>query len=89
MCLGMPGQVVTVLDDARMLALVELDGVQRGISLEMLDPGADVHVGDWLLAHLGFAVRRLDEQEAAEALAWLKFFRDPDASPEDVPGAER
>lgn len=71
MCLGIPGQVVAVTDPAGHLATVEVSGVQRSISIRLLaDEG--VAVGDWVLVHVGFAMARIDEAEAAETLRALQ-----------------
>jgi hydrogenase expression/formation protein HypC len=71
MCLGIPGQVVAVTDPAEYLATVEVSGVQRSISIRLLaDEGVDV--GDWVLVHVGFAMAKIDEAEAAETLRALQ-----------------
>lgn len=71
MCLGIPGQVVEVVDADQDLAKVEVSGVRRTISLRLLaDTGVDV--GDWVLVHVGFAMALIDEDEAAQTLAQLQ-----------------
>ncbi|HVL83011.1 MAG TPA: HypC/HybG/HupF family hydrogenase formation chaperone [Pseudonocardia sp.] len=63
MCLGIPGRIVDVVDPANHLALVEVSGVQRTISIKLLEkemPLAD----DWVLVHVGFAMAKIDEEEA-------------------------
>ena len=64
MCLAIPARVVDRLegDDA----VVELDGVRKTISLALVD---DVAVGDYVIVHVGFALSRLDPEEAAQTLA--------------------
>jgi hydrogenase expression/formation protein HypC len=65
MCLGIPGEIVTMLDDE--LATVSVAGVERDISVGLLlDEGIDV--GDWVLVHVGFALAKIDEAEAAATL---------------------
>lgn len=66
MCLAVPMQVLERRDD---LATVELDGVQREVSL-MLQPEA--RVGDFVLVHAGYAIGIVDEGEARETLALLR-----------------
>ncbi|GJF03367.1 HypC/HybG/HupF family hydrogenase formation chaperone [Pseudonocardia benzenivorans] len=63
MCLGIPGRIVEVVDAAEHLAKVEIDGVRRMISVRLLqkDPPGE---GDWVLVHVGFAMARIDEEEA-------------------------
>ncbi len=65
MCLAIPGQVVDVVDDEQRLATVEVAGVRRTVNIGLLDvDGAGVGPGDWVLIHVGFAIARVDEQEA-------------------------
>jgi hydrogenase expression/formation protein HypC len=61
MCLAIPGQIVDVVDDANRLARVDVAGVKRTVNVGLLD---DVGPGDWVLIHVGFAISRVDEQEA-------------------------
>ncbi len=75
MCLGIPGQVVKITDVERQLALVDIGGVQREVSLECVaDPShpLDSSVGQWVLVHVGFAMSRINEDEAAATLKILK-----------------
>ena len=71
MCLGIPGEIVELLPDRGDLATVEVAGVRRPISLGLLGPGA-VRPGDWVLVHVGFAMSKIDEAEAAATLALLE-----------------
>jgi hydrogenase expression/formation protein HypC len=73
MCLAIPGEVVELLpgnDDQ--LALVDVVGVKRRINVGLLD-GESIGPGDWVLIHVGFAMSKVDEQEAAEALRMLEL----------------
>jgi hydrogenase expression/formation protein HypC len=73
MCLGIPGQVVEVVDRAGGLAKIDISGVRREVSVALVDePGAPVEPGDWVLIHVGFALARIDEDEARETLALLR-----------------
>ena len=63
MCLGVPGRVVSIDGD---LAEVDFGGVRRKVSL-LICP--DVHEGDYVLVHVGFAIQKLDEEEALETLS--------------------
>jgi hydrogenase expression/formation protein HypC len=69
MCLGIPGRIVRIDDAAKKLATADVGGVQRQVNL-VCTPG--VAVGDWVLIHVGFAMARLDERQAAETLQILK-----------------
>lgn len=72
MCLAIPGQIVEIVDDERDLAKVEFSGVRRNVNLTLVrQDGADV--GAWVLVHVGFALRVLDEREAAETLRYLEM----------------
>src|SRR5262249_30294982 len=61
MCLAIPGQVIDFADEPNRLARVEVAGVRRTVNVGLLD---DVAAGDWVLIHVGFALSRVDEQEA-------------------------
>jgi hydrogenase expression/formation protein HypC len=70
MCLGIPGEIVEVDAEGTDLATVDVVGVHRKINIGLLERGG-VHVGDWVLVHVGFAMSRIDEAEAAATLAML------------------
>jgi hydrogenase expression/formation protein HypC len=71
MCLGIPGQIVELLEGDEHLARVEVTGVRRTICIGLLeDIGIDV--GDWVLIHVGFAMSKIDEEEARSALEFLE-----------------
>ena len=73
MCLAIPGQVVEIVDVANRLARVSVTGVQRTVNIGLLDgTSTPVAPGDWVLIHVGFAISRVDEQEAAATLALLE-----------------
>ena len=74
MCLGIPGRIVSIDDAARKLATVDVSGVKRQVNIACIV--SDAHtvencVGDWVLIHVGFAMSRIDEQQAAETLQIL------------------
>jgi hydrogenase expression/formation protein HypC len=64
-CLAIPGQVVEILDELNRLAKVDVAGVRRTVNVGLLD-GEDggVTPGDWVLIHVGFALSKVDEEEA-------------------------
>ncbi|MGQ0744492.1 MAG: HypC/HybG/HupF family hydrogenase formation chaperone [Acidimicrobiales bacterium] len=74
MCLGIPGQLVEIVSLEEHRAIVEVDGVRRevNIGLVMGDPGG-IAVGDWVLIHVGFAMTKIDEEEAASSLEFIKL----------------
>jgi len=67
MCLGIPGQVVDIVDAEQSLAKVDVNGVRRTISVRLLTDD-NLRVGDWVLVHVGFAMAKIDEREAAMTL---------------------
>jgi len=71
MCLGIPGQIVTVVDEAVQIASVEVSGVKRNVSIALLAEEG-VKPGDWVLIHVGFAMSKIDEQEAQETFKMLQ-----------------
>jgi hydrogenase expression/formation protein HypC len=70
MCLGIPGEVIEFMPDEPDLARVDVSGVRRVINVALL-AGEDLKAGDWVLIHVGFALSRIDEAEAAAALKFL------------------
>jgi hydrogenase expression/formation protein HypC len=74
MCLGIPGRIVTIDDPAKKLATVDVSGVKRQVNIACIV--SDAHpvescVGDWVLIHVGFAMSRINEYQAAETLQIL------------------
>ncbi len=65
MCLAIPGQIVDITDEANRLAQVDVAGVRRNVNIGLLDAdGSGAGPGDWVLIHVGFAISKVDEQEA-------------------------
>jgi hydrogenase expression/formation protein HypC len=71
MCLGIPGEVVELLPDQPDLATVDVSGVRRSINVGLL-ANEVVSPGDWVLIHVGFAMSKIDEEEARAALDFLE-----------------
>lgn len=76
MCLGVPMQVKSITNE---MAVCEIDGVQREACLMMID---DVRVGDYVLIHAGFAIEKIDEDEACLTLQALREALDMGLAPE-------
>jgi hydrogenase expression/formation protein HypC len=72
MCLGIPGQVVELVDSNDHLARVDVSGVTRVINIGLLED-EQLQAGDWVLIHVGFAMSKIDEEEARLALASLQL----------------
>ncbi len=74
MCLGIPGRIEKIDDPDRKLATVDVGGVKRQVNIVCIvsdERPASSCVGDWVLIHVGFAMSRIDEAEAAETLRIL------------------
>ena len=73
MCLGLPGQLVEITVADGHFAVAEVSGVRRVVNIDLLlgDDGG-VAVGDWVLIHVGFAMAKLDEDEARQSLAFIQ-----------------
>ncbi len=74
MCLGIPGQIIEVTDTEKKLAIADVSGVKRPVNIACIvneqHPITEC-VGDWVLIHVGFAMSRIDEDEAKKTLALL------------------
>ncbi len=69
MCLGLPGQIVAADHVEHHRATVDVSGVQREVNVGLLVTGGEtVSVGDWVLVHVGFAMAKIDEDEAKATL---------------------
>jgi hydrogenase expression/formation protein HypC len=65
MCLAIPGQILEIVDEPNRLARVDVAGVRRNVNIGLLDADGDTAVpGDWVLIHVGFAISKVDEEEA-------------------------
>ena len=74
MCLGIPGQILEISDAAQQLAIVEVSGVRRQVNIACVideDHPVERCVGDWVLVHVGFAMNRIDPEEAQITLDLL------------------
>lgn len=79
MCLGIPGQITEITDSDQKLAIVNVGGVKRQVNIAcIVDDAHPVEscVGDWVLVHVGFAMSRIDQAEAAETLNLLQQIAD-------------
>ena len=75
MCLGIPGQVVQMLEGyGGQLALVDVAGEHRKVNVGMM-PEETFSPGDWVIIHMGFVVEKTDEAGARKALAGMELLR--------------
>ena len=73
MCLAIPGRVLEYVDEPNRLARVDVAGVVRTVNVGLLDRDGDAaEPGDWVLIHVGFALSKVDELEAAATLRMLQ-----------------
>jgi len=74
MCLGIPGQILEISDLEQQLAIVDIGGVRRPVNIACIvdeDHPVEGCVGDWVLVHVGFAMNRIDPDEAQLTLDLL------------------
>ena len=74
MCLGIPGQILEISDSVQKLAIVDVGGVRRQVNIACVvdeEHSVESCVGDWVLVHVGFAMNRIDPQEAQITLDLL------------------
>jgi hydrogenase expression/formation protein HypC len=72
-CLAIPGHVIELVDEQNRLAKVDVNGVVRNVNVSLLDrDGVGVVPGDWVLIHVGFALSKVDEEEAQATLSLLQ-----------------
>jgi hydrogenase expression/formation protein HypC len=85
MCLAIPGRVVELDPDQAHLGLVEVSGVRRKVDLGLLENDRPVP-GDWVLIHVGFAMNKISEQDAAEQMRLLHMLGESELAIEEVRG---
>ena len=71
MCLGIPGEIVELMADRVDFAMVSVAGVKRAVNIGLLED-EELVAGDWILIHVGFALSKIDEREAAGAIRMLE-----------------
>jgi hydrogenase expression/formation protein HypC len=78
MCLAIPGQIVEWVDRDLNIAKAQVANVRRNVNVGLLAETEDsVGIGDWVLIHVGFAMSKIDEAEAAATRAFLEELGDP------------
>jgi hydrogenase expression/formation protein HypC len=77
-CLAIPGQIVEWVDEDLNIAKAQVANVRRNVNVGLLAETADaVQIGDWVLIHVGFAMSKIDEEEATATRAFLEELGDP------------
>jgi hydrogenase expression/formation protein HypC len=85
MCLAIPGKIVEISSENQDSALVEVIGVRRRIDLGLLQDDKPV-TGDWVLVHVGFAMSKISEQDAADQMNTLRMLGEIDGAMQEVNG---
>jgi len=71
MCLGIPGRLVAIIDLPQHRGIIDVDGVRRQVNIGLVIDD-DLAVGDWVLIHVGFAMSKIDEEDAERTLSFIK-----------------
>ena len=75
MCVGIPGQIIEIVDASTDTATVEIGGVRRAVNISCVVGDGHSHtdcLGEWVLVHVGFAMGLIDEEEAIKTLQLLQ-----------------
>jgi hydrogenase expression/formation protein HypC len=85
MCLAIPGQIVELFPNQPTTALIDVIGVRRKVDLGLLQDDMPVK-GDWVLIHVGFAMSKISEEDAADQMRTLRMLGESEAAMQEVEG---
>jgi hydrogenase expression/formation protein HypC len=85
MCLAIPGKIVEISSDNQDSALVDVVGVRRKIDLGLLQDDKPAP-GDWVLIHVGFAMSKISQQDAADQMNTLRMLGEIDGAMQEIQG---
>lgn len=85
MCLAIPGRIVELVSGQTPAGIVEVAGVRRKVQLGLLADDMPV-TGDWVLIHVGFAMSKISERDAAEQMRLLSMLGEAEQAMEEVRG---
>lgn len=85
MCLAIPGKIIEISPDNPDTALIDVVGVRRKVDLGLLQDDRPVP-GDWVLIHVGFAMSKISERDAAEQMETLRMLGECEAAVQEVRG---
>ena len=86
MCLAIPGKIIELVPDTESrLATVEVVGVRRKVDLGLLQDDLP-KPGDWVLIHVGFAMSKISEQDAADQIQTLRVLGEAEQAMQEVRG---
>ena len=85
--MGIPGQIVEILDEDIYLAKAEVGGVRRNINIGLVHYDEQkIEAGDWVLIHVGFAMSKISEGDAAEQMRLLAMLGEDGQAMEELEG---
>ena len=85
MCLAIPGQIVSLVDDPTSSAVIDVIGVRRRVDISLVE-SEGIAPGDWVLIHVGFALSKIKEEDAFDQLRMLSALGETEAAVEEVRG---
>ena len=85
MCLAIPGKIIAIDSQNTHLATVDVVGVRRKVDLGLLQDAPPVP-GDWVLIHVGFAMSKISEQDAADQMNTLRLLGEIDGAMQEIQG---
>jgi len=85
MCLAIPGKIVELIAGQNQVGVVEVAGVRRKVQLGLLSEDMPI-AGDWVLIHVGFAMSKISEADAAEQMHLLSMLGEHEQAMEEVRG---
>ncbi len=85
MCLAIPGRIVEFSSEQPLLAKVDVAGVRRSINVGLLADEA-LEIGDWVLIHVGFAMSKIDEEQARGQLTMIAALGEEQQAMDEVRG---
>jgi len=85
MCLAIPGKIIEISRENANTAIVDVVGVRRHVDLGLLEDDKP-KCGDWVLIHVGYAMSKISEKDAAEQMRTLEMLGESEAAVEEVRG---
>jgi hydrogenase expression/formation protein HypC len=85
MCLAIPGKIIEFADESKHIATVDFSGVRRSVNIDLVRE-LGIEVGDWVLIHVGFALSKISEEQAAEQIELLNMLGEAQTSIEEMRG---
>jgi hydrogenase expression/formation protein HypC len=84
-CLAIPGKILEVFPESDLTGLVDVAGLRRRVNLGLIEDEKPVP-GDWVLIHVGFALSKISEDDAADQMRMLRVLGEDKAAMEEVQG---